>query len=310
MRSFLPPLASAPLLVALLLSGCHRPDPGSVVTSISFGGRARSFVLHVPSSAPAPGARRLIISLHGRGGSGLQQEDLTGLSTLAERDGFIAIYPDGVDKSWADGRGASSAEKQGIDDVGFLGALIDWAVSNHGADPKRVHVSGHSNGGMMASRLGCDLSAKVASISPVAAELPELLSKSCAPIHPMSVMTFHGTDDAYVPYDGGTLQKGAGGVILGAKAARAFWAEKAGCAPDPVLTAEPDRDPDDGTTVIREESKGCAQGAEVLLFTIQGGGHTWPGGDADLGERVVGKVSRELDASELQVTFFTKHPMP
>ncbi len=307
MRSLLPLSALSALLA---LPACHRPDAGSQVASISFGGRDRSFVLHVPPSAPAPGTRRLILSLHGRGGTGAQQEDLTGLSTLAERDGFIAIYPDGIDRSWADGRGTSSAEEQGIDDVGFLGALIDWAVQNHGADPRQVHVSGHSNGGMMTHRLGCDLSAKVASMSPVAAELPALVSKACSPAHPMSVMTFHGTGDGFVPYAGGTVEKGAGGEILGAKETRAFWAEKAGCAPDPTITAEPDRDPDDGTTVLREESAGCTSGAEVLLFTIQGGGHTWPGSTADLGEALVGKVSKDINASELQLAFFARHPLP
>ncbi|MFO0760993.1 MAG: PHB depolymerase family esterase [Byssovorax sp.] len=304
------PFALLSAAALLTLTACHRLDPGSTTQKISAGGRDRTFVLHVPASAPAAGTRMLILALHGNGGQGVQQEDLTGFSALSDRDGFVVIYPDGIDKSWADGRGTTDADMQGVDDVGFLRALIDWAVQNQGVDPKNVHATGHSNGGMMASRLGCDLSDKIASIGPNAAELPELVSKTCAPVHPMSVMTFHGTDDPFVPYGGGELPKGAGGVVLGAEAARTFWAEKAGCAATSKTTGEPDRDPSDGTTVDREDSQNCKGGAEVVLFTVHGGGHTWPSGHRDLPEALVGKVTRDVSASELLIDFFAAHTLP
>lgn len=299
-------------LAALLVApaACSRLDPGSETGSITAGGRERTFVFHVPASAPAEGTRTLIVSLHGRGGTGVQQEDLTGFSALSDERGFIAVYPDGVDKSWADGRGTSDAETQGVDDVAFVGALIDRFVAEFGADPARVFVTGHSNGSIMTNRLGCELAGKIAAIGTVAGPIAEDVSTACAPARGLSVIAFHGTDDGFVPYTGGEVDKGAGGVVLGAKGSRDWWAGHAGCSGAPTLTTLPDVAPDDGTTVEREDSVGCQDGLEVVLHTIVGGGHTWPGSDHDLGEALVGKSSRDVVASELMVEFFARHGRP
>ncbi len=296
--------------VALLgvVTGCRSPDPGTLKSSLQHGGLERTYVYHVPASAPASGSRMLILSLHGRGGSGAQQEDMTALSTLSESHGFLVVYPDGIDRSWADGRGTSSAETQGVDDVGFISALIDEFVANEGVDPNRVFVSGHSNGGMMTNRLGCELSEKIAAIAPVASEIAEAVSAKCSPTRPMSVLTIHGTEDAFVPYLGGEVAKGSGGKVLSAKDARAFWAGKAGCGADAITTKMPDLAPDDGTTVSKEESQTCKDGAEVVLLTVTGGGHTWPGSPDQLGEAIVGKSSLDIVASALHIAFFEKHP--
>lgn len=298
------------IVVGGLLSGCHRPNEGTVKTSLSVGGLERTYLYHVPASAPASGERMLVISLHGRGGTGAQQEDMTALSTLSEQHGFIAVYPDGIDKSWADGRGTSSAEKQGVDDIGFLSALIDHFVKNEGANPKKVFVSGHSNGGIMANRVGCELADKVAAIAPVASEIAELESMKCTPAQTMSVLTIHGTADGFVPYAGGEVDKGAGGKVLSAKAARAFWAEKAGCAADALTSMMPDLAPEDGMTVSKEESQSCTDGAEVILLTVEGGGHTWPGSPDQLGETLVGKSTGDINTSELHIDFFLRHTRP
>lgn len=298
------------LAATLTVLGCSRPDRGTEESSLQHGGLERTFAYHIPAGAPAEGSRMLVISLHGRGGTGLQQEDLTALSALSDERGFIAVYPDGVDKSWADGRGTSGAEMQGVDDIGFLSALIDLFVGEHGVDPKRVYLSGHSNGAMMTSRAGCELASKLAAIGPVAGSIPANVAMSCKPARPVSVMAFHGTDDEFAPYAGGEVDKGSGGAILGAKEALAWWAENAGCNGEVTLTEVPDTAPDDGTTAEREDAQGCTDGAEVTLFSIVGGGHTWPSSPDDLGESLVGKSSQDVDASALHVGFFEKHPMP
>jgi polyhydroxybutyrate depolymerase len=290
--------------------GCNSPDPGTEKSSITVDGRERTFVFHVPESAPAEGSRMVVISLHGRLGTGVQQEDLTGFSTLADKRGFVAIYPDGIDKSWADGRGTSEAEMQGVDDVAFISALIDHAIEKLGGDPKKVFINGHSNGSVMTNRLACELSAKIAGIGHNAGPIAEKVSMTCSPSRSLSVIGFHGTADEFMPYAGGEVVKGSGGKVLSAKDARAFWASKAGCAMETKTTALPDTATDDGTTVELEESTACKDGAEIQLHTITNGGHTWPGSTDDLGETLVGKLSRDIIASEIMIDFYEKHPMP
>lgn len=302
-------LALAAPLLALALAGCHRPDPGTEEDSLDVDGRTRTFLVHVPASAPPEGERMLVISLHGNGGRGSQQEDLSGFTPLAEEKGFVAIYPDGVDKSWADGRGTTDAEEQGVDDVAFIAALIDHGVATYGVDPRRVFVTGFSNGSMMTNRLGCELADRIAAIGPVSGTLPDAIASGCTPSRPPSVMIFHGTADEFAPYSGGEVSKGAGGVVLSAPDTRAWWADKAGCGPDTTVTDEPDRDGDPATSVRRAASDGCVAG-EVVLYTVDGGGHTWPGSQDNLGERLVGPSTDDIDAARLLVDFFTAHPLP
>ena len=300
----------ANLLVACLaLAGCNRPEPGTETGQLTVDGRDRTFIYHLPTSAPEKGTRMVVIALHGRGGRGVSQEDLTGFSKFADERGFVAIYPDGIDKSWADGRGSSSAETQGVDDVAFISALIDHAIDEFGADPKKIFVTGHSNGSIMTNRLACELSGRIAAIGHNAGPIAENVSMTCSPTRSMPVIGFHGTADAFVPYAGGEVDKGSGGKVLSAKDARAFWASKSGCSTDTKITALPNTDPNDGTTVEREESVGCQDNSEVLLFTITEGGHTWSGSDDDLGEAIVGNMCRDIDASTLMLDFFEKHAM-
>lgn len=309
-KSYVSSVGCAPVLTLVVaLSGCNRPEPGTESGSITVDGRERTFVVHVPTSAPAAGTRMLVIALHGRGGKGVQQEDLTGFSGLADTRGFVALYPDGIDKSWADGRGTSSAEMQGVNDVAFISALIDHAIANYGVDPKKVFVNGHSNGSVMTNRLGCELSSKIAAIGHNAGPIAEKVSMTCNPTRALSVMGFHGTADSFMPYAGGEVDKGSGGTVLGAKNARAFWATKSGCSTDTNITSLPDSVKDDGTTVEKEESVACQNGSEVILFTITGGGHTWPSSTKDLAEAIVGNVSEEIDASVQLLDFYEKHPM-
>lgn len=297
------------LLFVAFFAGCNAPEPGTERGSISSGGLERTFVFHVPTSAPAEGSRMLVVSLHGRAGRGVSQEDLTAFSALSDERGFVVIYPDGVEKSWADGRGTSPAEIQGVDDVAFLSALIDHCISEYGVDPKKVHVTGHSNGSALTHRLGCELSTKIAAIGPVAGTMAENVSTSCTPTRGVSVISFHGTEDTFMLYAGGELETGAGGKVLGAKNSRAFWANQSGCAVETTTTPLPDK-ADDGTTVEREDSTGCQEGNEIVLFTITGGGHTRPGSTSDLGAAFVGRSSDDIVASELMIDFFEKHPMP
>ncbi|MGA7118800.1 MAG: PHB depolymerase family esterase [Polyangiaceae bacterium] len=142
------------------------------------GGRRRTFWYHLPST-PAPANKPpLAISLHGRGADGHEEEWLTGYSMLADRDGFIAAYPDGVESSWADGRGTTQASLAGVDDVAYLRDLIDLFVREQHADATRETIDGVSNGGMMALTAACKLADRLAGVGAVAGLVPEAIAAS------------------------------------------------------------------------------------------------------------------------------------
>lgn len=273
----------------------HRPSsaPGHAQGRLEHQGRVRTFISWAPDG---PGPFPLVIALHGRLGSGAQMLELSSLTSVAQREGFAVVYPDGVGRSWADARGTSPASKEGVDDEGFLLALIDAQLATGRVDPRRVYLVGMSNGGFMALTFACRHAERIAAVGSVTGFMAEALHTSCAPSRPVPVAVLAGDTDPVVPFEGGELQGGRG-TIVGAEATFAIWAQLDGCASDGTVTQLPDVDPADGTRVERRERTGCRDGAAVRLDVVKGGGHTWPGGDRYLPERVVGKRSSDLDAS-------------
>lgn len=275
---------TAMLLAALMLAGWSAPpatanpvDPPGMLT---FGGLQRTYVLHVP---PAP-QFGLVINLHGSGMTGADQAALTNYNAVADRFGFVVAYPDGIDLSWADGRGASIPDRQGVDDVGFLSALIDRLTRDFAIPPGRVFVTGMSAGGFMANRLACDRADLVAAVAPVAGTLGA--GVPCAPSKPVSVLQIHGTGDAVVPFGGGPMVgRGGPSEIISAPALAERWRQADGC-PGPFV-AQAAAGP-----VQRTDAAGCAGGTEVSLVRIDGGGHVWPAA---------------LDASAMTAQFFASH---
>jgi polyhydroxybutyrate depolymerase len=312
------------LSLALILSvaGCRlaqrtsAPPPSAALTatttatygdhtgSMEIGGLTRTWLLHVPtkynSLSPAP----LLLALHGRLGDGKGMASLTHLSQVSDQNGFIVVYPDGYQRCWADGRGATAADQARVDDVAFLSALVATLTGTYAIDARRVYVTGISNGGFMAQRLGCDLSAKIAAIAVDAATFPVNLADRCAPSHPMPVLLFNGTDDPLVPYQGGVVA-GDRGEVYSAPQTAARWAALAGCAPTTASATVPTL-VNDGTTVSDVTYSGCRDSVLVRFYTIDGGGHTWPGGMQYLPASIVGKTTRNLDASQTLWQFFAQ----
>lgn len=264
-----------------------------------FGGLARTYALHVPAGVTRPSG--LVVNLHAAGSTGAGQESLTNYDAVADAYGFAAVYPDGVDQSWADGRGASQPDRRGIDDVGFLSALIGKLVADFGIDPGRVFVTGLSAGAFMANRLACDRADLVAAVAPVAGTLG--VNVGCNPSRPVSVLQFHGTADPIVPFDGGPMMgRGGASDILSATAMSERWRQADGC-PDPVQDVLPTAG--DGTATRRATSAPCAAGTAVVLLTIDGGGHTWPSAPDVLPG--VGSTTRTTNASFASWQFFSAH---
>lgn len=278
--------------------------------SLAHDGRTRSYLLHVPANHDKNDSVPLVIALHGGLGSGKRMVELTGgrFNALAERERFVVVYPDGVDRHWNDGRSSVNyrAHKENVDDVGFLTALIDRLARDWNIDRRRVYVTGVSNGAMMAFRLACERADRIAAFAPVAGSLVVELAGRCAPARPVPMLMISNTDDKLVPWNGGDVRYGRrklGRIISVPETARR-WSALNGCSADPVVTRAPDRDPQDGTRLRRETYRDCRDGAAVVLLAVEGGGHTWPGGTSYLGERRVGRVSREIDASDAIWEFF------
>ena len=287
-------------VLAPLSAGC------TAYETVDVDGTTREFLIHVPDAealggAPAEGWP-LVIAFHGAYSTPSATEDYTGLSALADEEGFVVVYPKGKQRLWNDGRIPDLA-----DDVAFTAALIDHLVAEYEVDPERVFATGISNGGFMAHRVGCELADRVVGIAPVAGTLSEELVEICDPVRPVGVMLFMGTDDDLVPYDGGALGGGLGagafGTMLSAPQTTDHWADLDGCAGAPEIT-ELDA-LDDGTRIETRHYAGCEGRGQVVLHTIEGGGHTWPGAGYVAG---LGVASQELDASETMWRFFAALP--
>ena len=168
----------------------------------------RTFFLYQPSNLPSNPLRPVMILLHGGGkADGDELFQRTAVSSLADREGFLAVFPNGVDAQWNDGRKSSFRKNQQtnyIDDVGFISFLIDHLVAQYQADSQRFYVLGVSNGGMMTFRLGIELGSKLTAIAPIIANLPTNLA-SLTPSRPIPILIMNGTQDPFVPWEGGPV---------------------------------------------------------------------------------------------------------
>jgi len=277
----------------------------------------RTYHIHIPSLNNESRQLPLVIALHGRGGTGELMAIVTRkeFDKLADRDGFFVVYPDGVELNWNDGRmdeeANDRAHRENIDDVGFISALIDTMINDYNIDPERVYITGISNGAIMSYRLACELSHKIAAIAPVDGNIPHMLYNECNPARPVSLLAINNVNDPLVPYEGGniysSIRKINLGKVLSVNESIGFWVKRNHCSPDPVVTEEPDVDPDDGTRVTRKEYTDGIDGTEVVLFSVKGGGHTWPGGFQYLPVWIVGKTCRDFNASQVIWYFFKNH---
>jgi polyhydroxybutyrate depolymerase len=293
------------------LSGRRREAPplASQCFAIEHDGRRRTFRLHVPPGPARP--MPLVLLLHGGGGSGAGMEVLTegGFDRIADREHVLVAYPDGVGKGWNDGRRdlKSEAVREQVDDLGFLTALVSELARSYPVDATRVYAAGISNGGLMSYRLACDAADIFAAVAPVAANLSVELASRCHPSRPMPILITSGTEDPIMPWDGGEIRVlwMKRGVVLPISDTFARWEQLDHCGRTEILPVI-DHDPTDGTSVVEHVATGCAGGSEVRLDEVRGGGHTWPDGLLYLGVRIVGRVSREIDANEAIWSFLSR----
>lgn len=240
-------------------------------------------------SMPAP----LVIAMHGFLGTSRNMQRKTILDTIARQYGFIVAYPNGEGRRWNDGRGPDARP----DDVAYLTALITALVADNRADPQRIFLTGHSNGGGMAMRMACDRPDLIAGISVVATKLPT--AYQCPNGAPVPAIFFHGTEDPIAPHAG----RSAGsrlGATLSAQATIDAWSRRNRCNGAGVPRVVDGVD--DGTVARILQYRRCA--APLVYVLIDGHGHDWPG-QGQRSTRLQGPATREVDAARLSWWFFS-----
>jgi polyhydroxybutyrate depolymerase len=234
-------------------------SPGSTVrVSVPVEGQlARSALVHMPKGRR--GRLPLIVALHGAYGTGAFMERYSGLSRLADREGFGVVYPDAAGPRWRITAGEDGA------DVEFLDALLDRVLAGGCFDARRVAAVGVSNGAGMAARFACAGDDRLAGLVAVAGGYGQL--PACRARRPLSVLEIHGTADAVVPYRG-TPRNPAGDVLAWLSA----WVDRDACRRVPQQTRQSAR-------VLRLEWSSCRDGTLVEHLRLDGGTHAWPGAD-------------------------------
>jgi len=286
------------VLLWLPAAGAGAREPAAEVRHLAVGNIDRTYRLHRPSKVAAGTAVPLVIMLHGGFGSGSQAQSAYGWDELADREGFLVAYPDGLHRSWnAGGMCCGPALRNQVDDTGFLDRLIETLIAHEGVDPARVYLTGMSNGAAMAYRYACAGEHRLAAIGPVAGTF----SLACSRPQPVSVLAIHGLADEHVPYAGGQGTKGVTrGEWVSVATTIAAFREASHCGA-PVVSQ-------DGP--VHRDSTSCAEGREVDLITIDAAGHQWPGAAGrSLGQRVLGAdpPSQALDATRVLWAFFSSH---
>jgi polyhydroxybutyrate depolymerase len=269
----------------------------SYADKITVDGIERYYILHIPKTLDRTFPPPLVFVLHGGGGTAKGMNGLTKFNKVSDKFGFIVCYPDGIEKHWNDGRNVNITIINGkeVDDVKFISSLIDTLISKYNVDSSRVYCCGISNGGMMSFRLGCELNNKISAIAPVAISMSEILYNSCKPGKSVPVMIIFGDEDPLVPYEGGSIKWDRGEVVPVARSVE-FWVKNNKSGEPPQVT-ELDNE-DDDTYVKKFVFLGNGGRDEVVYYQIFGGGHTWPGGKQYLPKLIVGRTSKEFNASE------------
>jgi polyhydroxybutyrate depolymerase len=303
------------LFFLLLMISCKKSDTPSTDNSAKelnesqvVDGNSRTYQLYIPSQINAITSIPLVFVLHGGNGNGSGISSITAMKTLAEKEKFIAVFPDGIQKNWNDGR-PTNANLLGINDVRFFDEMINKISGSYKIDPKRIYATGISNGGFMSMRLACELSNRFAAVAAVSASIEQGIGTNCAPASKVSVIIMQGVADPLVPFTGGIMTAGDGGTILSHAEAVNKWVSVNNCSTNPLITDLPDLT-NDGTTIKKRAYTGGSNGTEVISYIIQNGGHTWPGGSQYLPESIIGKTSMDINATEEIWNFFKAHAKP
>ncbi|MBW4469000.1 MAG: hypothetical protein KME45_01190 [Stenomitos rutilans HA7619-LM2] len=298
-------LVSLPIAIAIGLAACQAPssqrasspqsDAASAAQPLKLGdatgelvyqGQRRTYHLYTPKSYRPDRPLPLVLAFHGYGSQGKDLANGSGFNDTAEQKGFVVVYPDGIDRRW----NPLNKFLTGVDDVGFVPALIDHIKRIRAIDSRRVYAAGVSNGGFLVQRLACESSFQIAAFASVVATLPSQLQGSCNPQVPTPILMINGTDDRKVPWQGGNLSYGS---ILSVPGTIEFWQRHNSCPSSAQVKQLT------GGRVEVARYANCQGGSEVELVTLKGVGHVWPRGGSG--------PSQLLNGSEEIWSFFQRH---
>ena len=273
---------------------------GDVEVTLIYAGVKRSYVLHIPPGHDASRPVPLVLAFHGITLNAYEMIRISGFNAQSDADGFIVVYPNasGTQMSWNGGHCCGEASANNVDDVGFVRAIISEVSTSLNIDPKRIYATGFSNGAILVYRLACEMSDQIAAIGPVSATQAVEDLPNCQPARPVPIIHFHGTDDEPNPYDGGETPAGA--HFISVEDAMRFWTEMDGCPAQPQQT--------ESGSILHDVYAPCESGAAVELYTIEGGLHAWPGGEAVSAR--MGEPTMEISATALLWEFFVAYPIP
>ena len=258
-------------------------QPRDATWTIMVGGQARTAKVHVPPGYDPTKATPVVLNIHGRTQDAQAQANLTMAIAKSDAAGFVLVHPQSATSptSWNSGSCCEPATTSNVDDLGYFHALLDELESRLCVDTDRVFAMGLSNGGYQSHTLACKMADRIAAIGPVAGLM---LQSPCSPSRPVAAMLINGTADSLSQY-----QYVGQGVT--------FWANKNQCT-----TQMQTYNQGDVTCVTHG---GCAAGADVVLCTVQDGGHQWPGGGT---LPFLGKKSDHIIATDALWSFFVAHP--
>jgi polyhydroxybutyrate depolymerase len=295
---------------------------------------SRSFVVHIPDSLKGQKGLPVVIVMHGGGGNAEGMRHQTGMDGIADKNGFIAVYPEGNSgllmarmRTWNAGVCCGAAARKKTDDVAFISEMIDFLVSEYAADGARIYATGHSNGSQMSYRLACELSDKVAA---VATNAGQRALETCKPKRPVAVLHLHGVEDPCALYNGGDKCGGCYTAVLGLDLKGDKWPCRS--VRDVVREHALMNGCNDITNIVFtkgavtcEAFEGCPKEAPVELCSIEGAGHMWAG-THDRGPAVctakpekkicktyrnaVGPQNTDIDASQFIWDFFKDIRLP
>jgi polyhydroxybutyrate depolymerase len=279
------------------------PPVGQSTHSLTHAGRERSYILYIPASVNRDQPVPLVFVFHGGTGNAESAILMTGFNPVADRNGFLVVYPDGTGRlsdnkllTWNGGNCCGYAQAENVDDVGFVRRMVADLQSTLKIDPQRIYATGMSNGAILSQRLGCEAADLFAAIAPVAGTLN---FPACQPSGPLSVIEFHGSADTHIPYAGGFGPDSLVNVdFTSVQDSVAFWTAQDGCNSQPQT--------DSFTDIQHSTWTGCVQSTSVELYTVVGGGHAWPGGRG--GWEGSDEPSLTLSASQIIWEFFAAHP--
>ena len=285
--------AAAPPAAAALAAG-------DTTRALLYDGIQRDYILHIPSGYQAERSTPLVLAFHGLSLDGSEMQRISQFNDEADASGFLVAYPNGAGKtaSWNGGHCCSDAAVNRVDDVGFVRALIGEISSLANIDAKRIYATGFSNGAIFVYRLACQLSDQIAAVGPIAATQVTDDQEACPAGRPIPIIHFHGTADRMNAYEGGTVASGL--EFTSVPQAMAFWAQRNGCPAEPQSSQM--------GSIVHDVYAPCTQDATVELYTITGGEHAWPGGEAVSAQ--VGEPTMEISATPLMWAFFEAHPLP